>query len=460
MVTTYSEATKLIREVARRKTARFAEDGESIPIRLAAGRTCCKSYYSPESTPQFDTSAMDGFAVDSSTTANASAEEPLILRIVGTIAAGDEKNESVHIREAGNAVCFEIMTGAPFPKDDRFDACIKVEDTISVRGPERGSRYIQILKPAQSCQNRRLAGTDFRRGAPIITSGTTIKPHHIMALAAMGVSSVRVHRKLRIAVMSTGSELVSHENLGQLGSGKIRDSNGPYIEAVLSSMGIEVTSLGIVEDNANKFQATLSQTLSENPYDMVITSGAVSMGRYDFVGAAIQAMGANVQFHKTAIRPGAPVLFATLPDQASKFQDLNTPPDSPAQEEDLDRGYTDIAFFGLPGNPLASVVCLRFMVVPYLRALLALPEEAPSRAILRCPSLTKQSFRKPSHLQIFWHGKHLKETGEVIISSDQGSNKISPLLETDCWVGIAPGCEEVGPGDTVELYEMYPSLDC
>ncbi|KAL2060820.1 hypothetical protein VTL71DRAFT_8872 [Oculimacula yallundae] len=137
---------------------------------------------------------------------------------------------------------------------------------------------------------------------------------------------------------------------------------------------------------------------------------------------------------------------------------IGTPPESPAQG-DSDGPSEDTTLFGLPGNPLASVVCLRFIVVPYLRARLSLPEEKPSRAILICPLSTKQSFKKPTHLHVFWYGQHFKDTGEVTISSNQGSNKIFPLLGADCWVGIAPGREDVGPGDAVEVYEMYPSLE-
>ena len=231
---------------------------------------------------------------------------------------------------------------------------------------------------------------------------------------------------------------------------QIRDSNGPYIEAVLSGLGIEVTNLGIVEDNAREFQSTLSRCFSESPFDAIITSGAVSMGKYDFMGAAIQAMGAKIRFHKTAIRPGHPVLFATIPGRKTGFESIHTPPYSPAE--------SDVAFFGLPGNPLASAVCLRFLAIPYFQSLHCVHRKAiKSQAILVSPSGTSQGFKKPRHLQVFWHGKRTAGDG-VTISNDQASNKMRPLLDASCWVGVPPGIEVLGPGDVVEIHEMYPSL--
>ncbi len=284
-----------------------------------------------------------------------------------------------------------------------------------------------------------------------------------MAFAALGITEVEVFRKLRIGILSTGSELASHDDASGLTEAQIRDSNGPYIEAVLSSLGVEVTKLGIVKDNAKEFELLLSRRLVKGPFDVIITTGAVSMGKFDFVGTAIEAMGAETRFHRVAIRPGHPILFATLPGHyrttrsESNAGDI-TPPFSPSVESSIRISSSEIAFFVLPGNPLASAVCLRFLVIPYLRSLRGLPVEETSTSAILLPTQWESPvhFKKPVHLQAFWHDRRFQETGNVTISVDQGSNKIRPLLEANCWVGIPSVSHAAMPDETVETFEMYP----
>lgn len=271
-----------------------------------------------------------------------------------------------------------------------------------------------------------------------------------------------VFRRLQIGLLSTGSELISHKDPGDETQAQIRDSNGPYIEAVLRGLGVEVTNLGIVKDDAVEFETILAKRLAGNHYDVIVTTGAISMGKFDFIGNGIEEVGAKVDFHRVGIRPGHPVLFATLPAQKLK-NGRKTGSITPLSAENESGTSTETAFFGLPGNPLAAAVCLRFLVIPYLRALHSLPPlETPMTATLNgsndneFSNISAVVFPKPAHLQVFWHGKLGGQNKEVSISSDQGSNKIRPLLQANCWVGVPPGVGEVRHGDTVEVFETYP----
>lgn len=416
---------------------------------------------------------MDGYAVNSGCTLEASPSNPIKFRVRGIMAAGDAPLKNRRSLPDDCPSCVEIMTGAQFPaplEGMQFDACIKVEETAIVEGPDPKAVYIQIIKPAQPSQNRRLAGSDFREEDPIVSSGVAIRPHHVMALAALGVGEILVFRRLRVGIVSTGSELLSHHDPRKYSDNQIRDSNGPYIESVLFGLGVEVTNLGIFKDDKGVFEQNISKALVENPLDLLITTGAVSMGKFDFVAAAVKKLGAEIGFHKVGIRPGHPVLFATLPrpshigrTEPSKVTVVNSSLDG-----QIAGTPSDIALFGLPGNPLASAVCLRFLVIPYLRALHSLsPLDTPKLAALVCPSPPLPdistsirpfpvAFKKPAHLQVFWHGRRSHEENETFIYAEQGSYKIRPLLEANCWIGIPAGQEGVAYGDAVETFEMYP----
>lgn len=432
---------------------------------------------------------MDGYAVQSSLTREASPENPVILKVVGTIVAGQVPISVSTGEQDGLIPCVEIMTGARFPIPlssissarglDEFDACVKIEDTRETTGPCSNARYIEIRNPVRRNQNRRLSGNDFRQGKDIIISkGDKVTPGHIMGLAALGVGKLQVFPKLKVGVLSTGLEILEHDadiSANQDDGRWVKDSNGPYIEAFCSQLGVAVQRKGIVHDDPEEFEEMILSMIHEDKCDMVICSGAVSMGKFDFVRSSIEELGAKVRFHKVAIRPGHPLLFATLPVQkqqlwqrnmASEYGSLTPPVGDSSNGDSI--AETEVAFFGLPGNPIAAAVCLRFLVVPYLQALCsdAVVEKAvhavatssletSEKSAMNMPSPTRLS--KPTHLQAFWHGKN-SLNGQVTISQDQGSSQIRPLLDANCWISVPPGRDKVVEGETVEIYSMYPSL--
>ncbi|KAF8857911.1 hypothetical protein BDZ45DRAFT_420272 [Acephala macrosclerotiorum] len=463
MAIPYTDAISILDKFAAQKAKHFAQEAELVPITSAVGRISRDAYYNPTSTPAFDSSAMDGYAVNSASISTASPTKPIIFRVRGMIAAGDAPISVPISAPDCFLTCVAVKTGARFPlctqtwSESVFDACIKVEDTPIVLGPDLESRYTRITKPAKRDQNRRVAGSDFQHEDLIIGPGTAIKVSHVMALAALGTNEVKGYRKLRIGIMSTGKEVVPIHDSREYGPNQVRDSNGPYIEALLTGLGVEVTNLGVVDDDPKAFDVAMTVAMECTEFDVIVTTGAVSMGKFDFVSQGLALMTAQILFHKIAMRPGHPALFAKLPvrHKGSADDATITPPASPVGD-----GSDETAFFGLPGVPVAAAACVRFLVYLYLRALHGFPAQGTPKGITAIlnsnESLTQESSKKPLDLQVYWHGKYNGQTGQVTVSPDQSSNKIKPLLDANCWVGVEPGTAFVGAGGKVEVHDMYP----
>ncbi|KAJ9644110.1 hypothetical protein H2199_003978 [Coniosporium tulheliwenetii] len=289
MATTYAKALESIRTLAQERSASREHQLELVPLNQAVGRITANNIYSPMTTPFFDTSAMDGFAVNSAATTCASEKNPVTLHVKGTMAAGDVSLTVTGEVRDSIVPCVEIMTGARFPETDGgpvFDACIPLEQTLDV--PERAANeYRKVVKPVVPGQHRRLAGSDFQRGELVVTAGTVLQPQHIMALASVSITEVEVRRKVRIGIWSTGSELRSSGH-GDLNRDKISDVNGPYLEATLRNEGYDITFFGTIGDEPEVFAKALRSRLASGIFDVFITTGAVSAGRFDFVRQVLE----------------------------------------------------------------------------------------------------------------------------------------------------------------------------
>lgn len=474
----YNEAIGILQSIAKERCERLTRDAELVPLSKAVGRICQKTYYSLSATPVFDTSTVDGFVLDSYFTREASPSNPITFCVRTDFATTDKPKAPIP-SEDDFPPCLEIQSGARFPEAGgqfTYDACIKVEDTADVDGPDGpdpSTRYIQITRPALRNQNRRFAGSDFEEDSLIIPSGTTINPHHIMALAAFGYRDVAVFKQLRVAVVSVGSGSMAHDDIRDGDKSKDRDSIRPYTEAILLGIGVEVVSLGVVKDDGEELRGLMIEAMKWSSFDAIISTEVGSMGNFSLVRKSIESMGAKIWIDNVEIRPGHTFLSATLPRQKPKLlsQTINiTPSTSPGKEEMKvnNPGVPEIPFFALPGSPLAAAVCLRFLVIPYFRALYSIaPLESSVSATFRCPTnpvpfiskfakRSSASFRKPNNLKAFWHGNIEYRSKEARISTDQATNKIRPLLHANCWIAIAPGLESAQDGDLVEVYDMFP----
>jgi len=314
-----------VEEARERILARFTPlAAEVVPLPDALGRVLAEDAVARERLPLFANSAMDGYAVRSADAGAASAEQPVRLRLAGEVPAG-----SVYPGTVGAGEAIRILTGAPLPTGT--DAVLQQELTHT------GEGWVELLAPAPAGNNVRAAGEDVAAGALLAPLGTELGPAEIALLAACGVHPVRVGRRPRVAILSTGDELAP---LGETPKpGQIRESNGPYLVAAVRRAGGEPLRLGIARDREDELREKLAAARGA---DLILTSGGVSVGDYDLVKQILDEQG-TIEFWRVRMRPGKPLAFGTLGD---------TP------------------LLGLPGNPVSAAVTFELFGRPAIRRML------------------------------------------------------------------------------------------
>ena len=386
------------------------ETASTLPVQTtslsnAIGQIIAEDIVSPMSVPSFANSAMDGFAVRASDCGSL----PAILSVVGETAAGD-------IPASGSGQAWAIMTGAAVP--DGYDTVIPIEKVV-LSEDEKSIRIEQAVKQGA---NIRLAGEDFQRGNKIVPAGDRLSSFHQMALSALGIGKVSVRNKPRVRVISTGKEII--DDLSQpLGPGQIFNSNAPYLMTALTELGTQSTYAGLIKDEPEKFEALVKAQMASS--DLIVSTGAVSAGKYDFIPSSLENLGGKILFHKVAIRPGKPVLYARLPDGTH--------------------------YLGLPGNPVSAAVGLKFFGQPLLRRMTGQPVLKPVKASLYRP------FQKSHNLRFFTKAKLSSDAAgglRVEILPGQQSFKIHPLLKTNSWAVIPEATKDLLTGDIVDTYPI------
>jgi len=383
--------------------------GELIPISEASGRILAEPVFASVSIPSFDNSAMDGYAVNADDLINANTSNPVSLKLAGLTVAG-EATESPADTEHN---AWKIMTGAPVPRG--FDSIIPVENTKL--------EYDQVIcfsAPVLGAHIR-CSGEDFQENELVSKPGKLIDSNTIMAYSALGLKTISVQRKIDVAVFSTGRELVDDPTI-PLKPGQIRNSNKAFIFDWFKTLPINIFDAGTNYDQPELFEKDLKKRLDDN-VDIIISSGAVSMGDFDFIPQVIINLGGNIIFHKSKIRPGKPILFAKFPNGC--------------------------LYFGLPGNPISAAIGLRFFVGAAINKLLGHQLEFPSKAITANQVTKKLGVRAilKANAKI-----NLKAQNEVSILEGQQSFKIKPLLEANGWAVVTEEIKEVNSGDIVEFY--------
>ncbi|HZK48063.1 MAG TPA: gephyrin-like molybdotransferase Glp [Thermoleophilia bacterium] len=288
------------------------------------GGVLTRELVAPHDIPPFDNSAMDGYAVRAVDTVGA-PDAPVTLAVVDTVAAG-----RVARAEVGPGESIKIMTGAPLPLG--ADAVVEVEAT------EPGDGTVVVLRELAPGENVRRAGEDVRRGTPVLAAGDIVGPAEVGLAAGLGFPFLEVHRRPRVAIVATGSELV--EVSEQLAPGLIRNSNSYTMEAQCRQLGIDAERLGIAPD---EYQATRSLLARGMTYDVLITSGGVSVGEFDFVKEVQDDLGVERRLWRVAMKPGKPLVF----------------------------GVKDgCLVFGVPGNPVAAMISFELFIRPALLRLM------------------------------------------------------------------------------------------
>jgi molybdopterin molybdotransferase len=396
------------------------EQEPSTPIDMPVHKSCdhiaAETITSNVFVPSFANSAMDGFAVRSQELEQASENNPIELKVLGSTSAGD-------LPAQGESDAWEIMTGAPIPKG--YDAVVKIEDVkITQRNTEGRPEIISFSAPVPIKDNIRDAGEDFVPNSPIIECGTMITPFHTMALSAVGQKSISVSPKPNITVFTTGKEIID-DLVVPLEPGQIRNSNAPYLISALKTFPVEAHYGGTLPDNPNIFEENIQKALPHS--DIILSTGAISMGRHDFVPTSLQKLKAEILFHKVAMRPGKPVLYARFPNGT--------------------------LYLGLPGNPVSTAVGFRFFVVPLLHKLLGLACERPIKIAMSSISPKKLGFRffRKAHVSVTKEGKL-----RFKILKGQESFKIHSLLQANCWASLSEESDGSKIGEMTDIYPLIP----
>jgi molybdenum cofactor synthesis domain-containing protein len=319
-----------------------------VPVGAVSGLVAAEDVASTEAIPPFANTAVDGFAVHASDTRGASPDRPVRLTVTGTVAAGDAADRPVAAGEA-----MRIMTGAPIPPG--ADAVVMVEDTEVVASASGGEEVLAGVEvgPGQSV---RPAGDDVNPGQVVIPAGTVLGPGHVGLLHSLGRQEVIVHPRPRIGVLSTGSELVGGP--APLGPGQIRDSNRPALVTMIAEAGAVPVDLGLVVDDEQAIADALR--LGVAGCDAICTSGGVSMGDYDYVKAVLDGMG-EMRWMQVAIKPAKPLAFGVVTAEDGR----------------------GVPVFGLPGNPVSSMVSFEVFARPALRRMMGYPDDGLDRMTVR-----------------------------------------------------------------------------
>jgi molybdopterin molybdotransferase len=373
-----------------------------VPLLEALGLLLAEDVVSPLVLPPFDNSAMDGFAVRAAELAGATDADPRELPVVGEVAAGSGEPDPL---EPGTAV--RIMTGAPVPPG--ADAVVPVEWT---GGWQDGERVVVHRVPAAG-QFVRAAGGDVEAGEVVLRTGARLSPRHLALLAAVGQDAVAVRPAPRVAVLSTGTELVP---LGrEPGYGQIHDSNGYGLTAAARELGAVASYGGIVPDEPSAVRAALEDAAASA--DLVLTSGGVSAGTRDTVKEVLTALG-TVRFDKVAMQPGMPQGFGAIRD---------TP------------------VFTLPGNPVSSMVSFEVFVRPALLAMLGEPAwERP-----RVRAVAGAGWSSPAGRRQYARATLAERDGRIVVTpvGAQGSHLAADLAVATCLAVVPEDVTRVEPGD-------------
>lgn len=387
------------------------QDVEDMDLRSARDRILAVSITSHLDFPHWDNSAMDGYAVRFEDVESASADQPVALDIVEEIPAGYQPQRSIQPGQAAR-----ILTGSVMPSG--ADTVVMQEEA------KREAGRVLILKPPVEPQAFvRHRGAFYQAGAPLLPAGLVLKAPEIAVLAAAQCNQVRVYRRPRVAILSTGSELVTIDQ--PLQPGQIVDSNQYAIAALVEQMGGEAIPLGIVADQPEALKRAITDAVSIA--DVVLSSGGVSVGDYDYVDRILAELGAQIHIRTIAIKPGKPLTVATFPK---------------------------VLYFGLPGNPVSALVTFWRFVRPALKKLSGLPQGWKATFV---QAIAQQDLRSDGKRESYlWGQLHwVKDSYEFSIApGSSSSGNLINLAGTNSLGMIPIGQTQIMAGETLQVLQI------
>ena len=406
----YTEAKKIL------KKSKINIKDEIIDSSESKKRINVVDIYCPVNYPAGTNAAFDGFAINSNDTNKLNKKNSQNFKILKAIAAGDNPK----LNKVKKYETVEVMTGALIPKG--FNTIIPIEKITF----HPNNKYIIINDKIKKNQHIRYAGSDYKKKDLIIKKRTIIQPSHILAFKTLGITRIKVKKKPNILFFSTGNEISNKKNIANW---KVRNSNSHYIKSLSNDFLFNFIDGGILKDNDEKFFKEKIEKTIKSKIDIIITSGAVSAGKHDFVPLVVKKFDLSYFFKGVLIRPGKPILFAKLKNNEK-------------------------AIFGLPGNPISSSACFRFFVYPYLLNILGVKKEKPFMAKL------KNNFTKNKRLTRFLKAR-LSSTNngnlEVQVLKGQESFRIKSFVESNIWGLFKQGQSKFKKRELIECYSPIGS---
>ena len=401
----YNQAKKILIKSKIKIKDEFIDPSKSI------NRVNVLDIYSPVNYPAGTNAAFDGFAVNSKDTNKLNKNNSQNFKILKTISAGDNPK----LNKIKKYETVEVMTGALVPKG--FDTIIPIEKIIF----HSNNKYISINSKIKKNQHIRYAGSDYKKNDLIVKKGTIIQPSHILAFKTLGVTTIKVKKVPNILFFSTGNEISNNKNIVNW---KVRNSNSHYIKSLSNNFLFNYIDGGILRDkDESLFKKQIEKSI-KSKIDIIITSGAVSAGKHDFVPSVVKKFNLSNFFKGVSIRPGKPILFAKL--------------------KGLDK-----AIFGLPGNPISSSACFRFFVYPYLLNILGIKSEKPFKAKL------KNNYSKNKKIIRFLKAKLTSTNNgilEIEVLKGQESFRIKSFVEANVWGLFKDDKANFKKGELIECY--------
>jgi molybdopterin molybdotransferase len=397
----HHEALAILKSRVRRTV-----DSESVPLDEAAGRFLAETLVSPRPIPAHDNTAVDGYAFAHSTY---NKERGARLIVAGEASAGHPLQT---VPSLGNAI--RIFTGAVMPSG--LDTVVMQED-VRIE-PIGDQRWVNIPPGLKQGANRRLAGEDSKLGDVLVEAGARLRPQEIATAAATGLDRIRCYESLKVAIVSTGDEILRPGEA--FAPGKVYDANAPMLEGLIGAAGAEAVNLGILPDKAELVRAALLEASLK--YDAVVISGGASQGAEDHVVKSIDALGKR-HLWQIAIKPGRPMSFGQI---------------------------GDCVVLGLPGNPVAVFVCFLIYVRPMLTRLAGGVWPEPARFPLPAAFAVKKKVGRRE----FWRARLERQTGgrlAIAKFARDGSGLISSMREADGLIEVAEDVSEIREGDMVDF---------
>jgi molybdopterin molybdotransferase len=388
-------------------------DTITLPLDCVTGRVLARDVIASFDLPPFDNSSVDGFALRTSDTLGVDPASPRFLEVVADIPAGTWSDISIQTGQ-----CARIMTGAPLPPS--ADAVVMVEDTdfqsrdAGVPAPHK----VEVYKSISPGENTRRRGDDLHSGDKVLSAGTRLRAPAIGLLAMLGKAEVLVYRKVKMALLSSGDELLPVE--APLAPGKIHDANSYILAALSQSAGVDVIHLGIARDLESDVRVCLQKAVDQK-VDLILSSAGVSVGAFDYIKHVLE-MDGNLDFWKVNMRPGKPLAFGS---------------------------YHGIPFFGLPGNPVSAYIGFQLFVRPALEKVSGLIPAPRLRAKARLVEPVESDGRE-SYLR----AQVVEEQGGLVarLTGHQGSGNIFSLVQANALLIVPSGVKSLPTGSEVEIW--------